>query len=188
MPELVIKNMVCQRCVMAVEDLLKEMQIEDFNVDLGFVLLSQDLNEIQKAELKEKLETQGFELLDDHRKVLIEQIKVQLRDWVYYQADNRPQTNLSVHLADHFHKDYSSLSRVFSSVEGQTIERYLAKLKMERAKELLVYNELDLGDIAHALDYSNASYLSAQFKKETGMTPTEFRRNFSHLRKPLDAI
>ncbi len=188
MPEIRVKNMVCHRCVLVLKMLLDQAHISYSEVEMGYAKLDQELSPEQQKMLAHKLEDLGFELLNDENKVLIESIKVLLRKWVFQKAEQRPLLNLSEHLSKELKRDYSGISRFFSAVEGLTIEKYLKKLKVERAKELLVYDRLSLSEIAHELDYANASYLTALFKKETGLSPKEFKQNHLGHRKSLDEI
>jgi len=188
MQEIRIKNMVCQRCVLVLKMLLDQANISYSEVEMGYAKLTQKLSLEQEQMLSHKLEDLGFELLNDENKVLIESIKMLMREWVFQKAEQRPLLKLSEHLSKELERDYSGISRFFSAIEGLTIEKYLKKLKVERAKELLVYDRLSLSEIAHELDYANASYLTALFKKETGISPKEFKQNHPGHRKSLDEL
>lgn len=182
-----IKNMVCPRCIATVEELFKQEHIAVHYVNLGEVETVDALDEQQVLSIEAHLKTNGFELLKDHSAVLISKIKNIIIEQIQ-QKDNRLNINFSSLLSEKLHHDYSSLSKLFSSVEGITIERYLVKQRIEKVKELLFYNQLNLSEIADRMNYSSVAYLSSQFKKETGMTPSEFKK----LRKPghraLDSI
>ena len=178
--------MVCDRCILAVKSLLDKLEIAYNAVKLGEVNLKEKLIPGKKQLLKEQLEQLGFELLDDNRNKLIEKIKNLIIEQVHYGADDKKQTLSSV-LAAALHKDYSYLSNLFSATEGTTIEKYLINQKIERAKELLVYDEWSLSEIADRLGYSSVAHLSAQFKKVTGLTPSYFRKKGGP-RKTLDAV
>ena len=137
--------------------------------------------------LRRELEALCFELLDDRRMQLIEQVRHLVIDLVHHK-NSALRTNLSDYLTEHLHHDYSALSKLFSEVTGTTIEKYFIAQKIERVKELLVYDELSLSQIADLLNYSSTAHLSAQFKSVTGMTPSRFKQEKKNLRKPLDAV
>ena len=182
-----IKNMVCNRCIMVVEDQLKRLGLQPLSVELGVAILQTQVTDEVYHSVKEALEPFGFELMDDKKSQVIEQIKDAIIELVHYK-DSDLKVNLSDHLASKLNRDYSSLSKLFSEVTNTTIEKYLIAQKIERAKELLVYGELSLGEIADKLNYSSAAYLSAQFKSVTGLTPSYFKKIKEHKRKPLDEV
>ncbi|MDW7692140.1 AraC family transcriptional regulator [Flammeovirgaceae bacterium SG7u.111] len=184
---LYIKNMVCPRCVLAVEGVLKEMQVPYFKVELGRVQLDSTLNDQQKNVFEEKLEAFGFELLEPGKSTLISKIKTLIIKQVHHKEKALTE-NFSTFLAEQLHHEYSYMSRLFSSVEGVTIEKFIAAQKIEKVKELLFYNELTLSEIAFQMDYSSVAYLSTQFKKETGMTPTAFKKMHKPGHRNLDSI
>ncbi|MBN7816479.1 helix-turn-helix domain-containing protein [Algoriphagus pacificus] len=185
--ELTIKNMVCPRCISAVKSTLTDLAIEFSNVDLGKVSLTKPIDSSKEDLLSKALLSQGFELLKSEKSSLISQIKAHLIQQIHY-TDKPLQTNYSTFLADQLNHEYSYLSRLFSSVEGITIEKFITRQKIEKVKELLVYDELTLSEIAFKMDYSSVAYLSSQFKKETGMTPSEFKKDSAKLRESLDRI
>lgn len=182
-----IKNMVCNRCIMVVEDQLKRLGLQPLSVELGVAILQTQVTDEVYHSVKEALEPFGFELMDDKKSQVIEQIKDAIIELVHYK-DSDLKVNLSAHLASKLNRDYSSLSKLFSEVTNTTIEKYLIAQKIERAKELLVYGELSLNEIADKLNYSSAAYLSAQFKSVTGLTPSYFKKIKEHKRKPLDEV
>lgn len=182
-----IKNMVCPRCIMAVRQILDRLEIPYLSVKLGEVCLKQPLKDQQKITLQRELESIGFELLEDQRQQLVEQIKRSIIELVH-QENNELKVNLSDFLVEQCHRDYSFLSKLFPEVCGITIEKYFIHQKIERVKELLAYNELSLSEIALLLNYSSTAHLSAQFKSVTGMTPTQFKQQEGGMRKPLDQI
>ena len=182
-----IKNMVCPRCIMAVRQILDRLEIPYLSVELGEVWLKQPMKDQQKITLQRELESIGFELLEDQRQQLVEQIKRSIIELVH-QENNELKVNLSDFLVEQCHHDYSFLSKLFPEVCGITIEKYFIHQKIERVKELLVYNELSLSEIALLLNYSSTAHLSAQFKSVTGMTPTQFKQQEGRMRKPLDQI
>lgn len=181
-----IKNMVCNRCINAVSSLLNEIKISYNSVQLGEITTTNELAQDEINTLKRKLSELGFELLDDAKKKIIEKIKTTIIQQVHY-GDGDERYNLSKVLASTLHKDYSYLSNLFSEVEGTTIEKYFINQKIEKAKELLVYDELTLNEIAFQLGYSSVAHLSAQFKKITGLTPTHFK-NLGGLRQAIDKV
>ena len=182
-----IKNMVCNRCIMVVEDQLKRLGLQPLSVELGVAILQTQVTDEVYHSVKEALEPFGFELMDDKKSQVIEQIKDAIIELVHYK-DSDLKVNLSAHLASKLNRDYSSLSKLFSEVTNTTIEKYLIAQKIERAKELLVYGELSLNEIADKLNYSSAAYLSAQFKSVTGLTPSYLKKIKEHKRKPLDEV
>ena len=187
---LYIKNMVCPRCVRTVKRLLEEAGLEAKNVQLGEAALAASPNAVQLAELRQSLEAEGFELLDDRNSQLIAQIKNLVVNEIHYATGKKPQAmNFSDFLAREIGHEYSQLSKLFSAVEGTTIEKYVIAQKIERAKELLAYDELSLGEIAWQMGYSSTQHLSKQFHQVTGWTPTQFKAEHGRLgRKALDAV
>ena len=187
MTTLFIKNMVCNRCIMAVKNELDKLGIEPIDVQLGEVTLEKELTTQEKEKFSKALVSLGFELIDDKKSRLIEQIKNTIIDLVHHQ-DNETKTNLSDVLSEKLHHDYNYLSNLFSEVEGTTIEKYFIAQKIEKVKELLVYDELSLSEIAFRLNYSSVAYLSNQFKKVTGLSPSHFKKIREDRRKPLDEV
>ena len=187
-PEILhIKNMVCPRCVMAVEAALKALNIPFRQVELGQVHLQQTISVSQRQAFGTKLQALGFKLLEPGKSAIISKIKTLIIEQVHHSKE--PLTvNLSTYLANKFAYEYSYLSRLFSAVEGITIEKYLTRQKIEKVKELLFYDELSLSEIAFELNYSSVAYLSSQFKKETGMTPSQFKRAHTPNLRPLDSL
>lgn len=185
--KLYIKNMVCNRCITAVEDVVTQQGLQLKNIKLGEITLESELTSAQKDTLEIALVNLGFALLDDKRSRLIEKIKGIIIDLVHVK-DNDLKLNLSELLSQALPHDYSYLSNLFSEVEGTTIEKYLIAQKIERVKELLVYDELSLSEIASQLNYSSVAYLSNQFKKVTGLTPSHFKQKKETSRKPLDKV
>jgi len=178
--------MVCPRCISAVEKTLLDINVKPLQVILGEVTIEKDLNSEQTELLKQKLESLGFELLDDVRKQQIEKIKLIIINHIHHLEDSR--FIFSEIIADELHKEYSQLSKLFSATEGITIEQFVILQKTEKIKELLVYNQLNLSEIADKLGYSSVAHLSAQFKKTTGLTPSQFKAQGIHLRKTLDNL
>lgn len=182
-----IKNMVCNRCIMVVRSQLEQLGLHPISVELGIVLLPDKVTDEVYHIMKETLEPFGFELIDDKKSQIIEQIKDAIIELVHYNNDDL-RVNLSDYLTSKFNRDYSYLSKLFSESTNITIEKYLIAQKIERAKELLVYGELSLNEIADKLNYSSAAYLSAQFKSVTGLTPSYFKKIKENKRKPLDEV
>lgn len=178
--------MVCPRCVEAVEGIFSQIG-KPAQVTLGEARTIYSFSEAEKDLLKKLLSEKGFELLEDAKSALISQIKTKIVELVHHQGNNLDE-NLSSFLANSLDQDYTQLSRLFSSVEGMTIERYYTRQRIEKVKELIFYGEKSLSEIAYQMGYSSVAYLSAQFKKETGMTPSEFKSTGKANRKDLDKI
>jgi AraC family transcriptional regulator len=191
MPEktLLVKNMVCHRCVLAVEDILNHAGIPFTKVLFGEIHLTNELAEDQKELLKKKLADIGFELIDNRMSGLIEKIKTLVIKKARNDVDEKDnKMKLSNYLSDKLHHEYTYLSGLFSSVEGRTIENFFIEQRIEKAKELLIYGQMTLSEIAYELEYSSVAHLSGQFKKITGLTPSYFKEVGSSRRKPLDSI
>lgn len=179
--------MVCNRCIKALTGILTDLQLSYTTVLLGEVRLPEELPEAKKQQLAARLHEEGFELIDNKKTQLIEQIKRLLLQRIASDPDDAVD-NLSHHLSSKLRLDYAYISTLFSSIEGITIEKYYIAQKIERAKELLVYDELSLSQIADKLGYSSVQHLSNQFKKLTGLTPSHFKQIGAERRKPLDHI
>ncbi|MGJ5641385.1 helix-turn-helix domain-containing protein [Formosa sp. S-31] len=187
MTKLFIKNMVCNRCIMVVQNELDKLGFKVVNINLGEVALENEPTLEEKKRLDKALIQLGFEIIDDKKSLIIEKIKNTIISLVHHQ-DNELKINLSEELSSKIHHDYNYLSNLFSEVEGITIEKYFIAQKIEKVKELLVYDELSLSEIALRLNYSSAAYLSNQFKKVTGLTPSHFKKIKEDKRKPLDKV
>jgi AraC family transcriptional regulator len=185
--KLFIKNMVCDRCKMAVKAELEKAQIHYSEIELGEITLEEKPAVSQLDTFRNAISQLGFELIEDKSARTISQIKSCVLQFIRDNATNR-KIKFSAFLADKLAKDYNSLSGLFSSIEGTTIEQYLIHQKIERVKELLVYDELSLSEIAHELGYSSVQHLSTQFKKVTGLTPSHFKQVKENKRKPLDKV
>jgi AraC family transcriptional regulator len=183
-----IKNMVCDRCIMVVRQQLDEAGLTYKNVRLGEAELAMPPTTEQLQALRSKLYALGFELLDDKRAALVEQIKTVIIDLIHGHEDVELNKKLSVILQEKFQTDYHYLTTLFSSIEGLTIEKFVILQRIERAKELLVYDELSLSEIAYKLGYSSVQHLSHQFKNTTGFTPSQFKQLREDKRKPLDKL
>ena len=176
--------MVCNRCIMVVQNEMDKLGFDVKNIKLGEVTLDKEPTLEEKNNLEKVLVPLGFEIIDDKKSRIIEQIKNIIIDLVHHQ-DNDAKTNLSDVLSDALHHDYNYLSNLFSDIEGTTIEKYFIAQKVEKIKELLVYDELSLSEIADRMNYSSVAYLSNQFKKVTGLTPSHFKQIREDKRKPL---
>jgi AraC-like DNA-binding protein len=186
---LLVKNMVCHRCVLMVEKALEESGISFLKVVNGEIHLKNKISEIQKEKLKQKLDAVGLELIDHKVTGLIEKIKTLVIQKARNEVDEKyKQLKLSSYLSDNLNMDYSYLSGLYSSIEGRTIENYFINQRIEKAKELLVYGEKNLSEIAFELDYSSVAHLSAQFKKVTGLTPSHFKMVGSDRRRSIDRV
>ncbi len=181
--------MVCDRCKTAVFTELNKIGIEPKSIELGEIDLgSRELDPEELSMLSGNLITQGFELIDNKKSRVIEQIKTFIIEQIHYQ-NHRQHIKLSVLLSEGLGYDYNYLSNLFSSIEGITIEQFHIQQKIERVKELLVYDEFSLSEISYQLGYSSVAYLSNQFKKVTGLTPSYFKNlKDSKKRKPLDKL
>jgi AraC family transcriptional regulator len=187
--KLLVKNMVCHRCILSVEDILNKSSILFEKVEVGEILLPKPLTEDQISLVKEKLNRIGLELIDNKMSSLIEKIKVLVIKKARNEAGEKDnKLKLSNYLSNHLHHEYTYLSSIFSSVEGRTIESYFIEQRIEKVKELLVYGEMTLSEISYELDYSSVAHLSSQFKKVTGLTPSHFKQIGSTRRKMLDQI
>ena len=163
------------------------MGLHPVSIELGEVILEDQNISAEKEELAAQLAGFGFELLDDKKSQIIIKIKAAIVELVH-NDDNDTHTNLSNYLVRQLQLDYSSMSKLFSEVEGITIEKYYIAQKIEKVKELLTYDELTLSEIAHRLNYSSTQYLSSQFKRVTGLSPTRFKQLKDNARKPLDEV
>lgn len=187
MATLFIKNMVCNRCIMAVRNELDKLGLSVKDIGLGEATIERQPTAEEKRKLDEALMALGFQLIDDKKSRAIEKIKNIIIELVHHQ-DSEVKTNLSALLSNKLHRDYNYLSNLFSEVEGTTIEKYFIAQKIEKVKELLVYDELSLSEIAFRLNYSSVAYLSNQFKKVTGLTPSHFKQIKDKKRQPLDEV
>ena len=183
-----IKNMVCDRCILVVRSVLKDMDITPESIILGEVTLDTPLSEQQIGDISQRIEALGFEIINDKKSRQIEAIKALIIERMG-KDQSLHHVNLSEYLHQRMHCDYNYLSTLFSTVEGITIEQYQIKQKIEKVKELLVYEELTLTQISDQLGYSSVAHLSRQFKKITGLTPSHFKQlKDGHQRVPLDKV
>lgn len=180
--------MVCNRCIMVVQQELDKLEIPYSKVDLGDVQLEETPAPEKLEALGTQLHSLGFELLDDKKTTLVEKLKTAIIRLIHGNENETLNTKLSVYLQDALQVDYHYLSTLFSTTEGLTIEKYVILQRIERVKELLQYDEMNLSEIADSLGYSSVQHLSQQFKKITGLTPTGYRQLKENNRKPLDKV
>jgi AraC-like DNA-binding protein len=179
--------MVCSRCKMAVQSAMERQGLHPTTVDLGEVEIAAPPTSEQIRDLDTALRQLGFELIDDKKSRIIEQIKTLIVKMVHHDETART-INLSAYIAGQLHYEYTYLSNLFSEVEGTTIEKYFIAQKIEKVKEWLVYDELSLSEMADRLGYSSVAHLSAQFKKVTGLTPTFYKSLKDHKRKNIEDL
>ncbi len=182
-----IKNMVCDRCKMVVKSELEQLGLQPLAVELGEVELKEELTNEEKERLNTRFRELGFELIDDKKSRLIERVKNLVVELVHH-SDQQLNMNVSDYLMQFIPMEYKYLSNLFSEVEGTTIEKFYIAQRLERVKELLVYDELSLSEIADQMGYSSVAYLSTQFKKVVGLTPSHFKSIKASKRKSLDHL
>jgi AraC-like DNA-binding protein len=185
--KLYIKYMVSLRCKMMVKEELRKLGLDFVSIDLGVVDIPGDITHEQREVFKKNLMESGLELLDNKKQILVEKIKNVIIEMVHY-ADDLPQVNDSDYISEKLGYDYTYLSNTFTEVKGITIQQYMIQHKIERVKELLLYDELSLTEIAWKLHYSSVAHLSNQFKKVTGLTPTYFKELKSKRKKNLENL
>lgn len=173
--KLYIKYMVSLRCKLIVQEELKKLGVFHPTIDLGVVETDHTLTNSEITQLRARLLESGLELLDDKKSILIEKIKIVIIEMIHY-SDELPKTNYSEYISEKLGYDYTYLSNIFSEVKGTTIQQYIIIHKIERVKEFLLYNELNLTEIARKLHYSSVAHLSHQFKKVTGLSPSFFKK------------
>lgn len=186
--QLYIKNMVCDRCVLVVRKQLDQQNLPYHSIEMGEIHLTDKPSPQQIRLLRTALHQFGFELLDDKESAIVERAKKVIIQLVHGTEKRKIKKKISVLLQEELQMDYQSLRLLFNSIEGITIEKYLILQRIERAKELLMYDELSLGEIADQLGYSSIQYLSGQFRKVTGLTPSHFKQIKENKRKPLDKV
>lgn len=179
--------MVCSRCKMVVKSELEKLGLHPISVELGEVEIQEATIAPIKEDLVNVLESLGFELIGDKKNKIIEKTKTLIIDLVHHR-NNDLTTNLSHYLANELQHDYNSLSNLFTEVEGTTIEKYFISQKIEKVKELLIYNEQSLSEIAFQLQYSSVAHLSNQFKKMTGFSPSYYKQQKDRKRKPIEDL
>ncbi|MCB0517349.1 MAG: AraC family transcriptional regulator [Lewinellaceae bacterium] len=185
--DLTIKNMICSRCLKVIRQDLESIGVELLELRLGKIRIKYPKDKVTLKQIEEFLELDEFELVKDKSEVISEEVKLVLIKMVNNLPIDRTQ-KLSDFLAEKLHRDYWTLSRTFSKTEGTTIERYLILLRVEKAKELIEYDEMNFSEIAYELGYNNINHLSGQFKQVTGMSMSEYKQLKDKLRSPLDKI
>ena len=186
---LFVKNMVCHRCTLAVEDVLRNLGIPFQKVITGEIHISGAIRGEQYKLLDANLAKIGLELIDNRLQAMIEKIKQLVLLKARNEVDRKEnKLKLSTYLSEQLHHEYTYLSKLFSSIEGRTIESYFIEQRVEKVKELLVYDEMTLSQISYELEYSSVAHLSGQFKKITGLTPSYFKQVGLHRRKLLDQV
>jgi AraC-like DNA-binding protein len=185
--KLYIKYMVSLRCKLMVKEELKRIGIQAASIELGVVELLQDISTEQRKQLRDNLLKSGLELLDDNRSILIERIKNVITELVHY-SDELPTQNYSDYISEKLNYDYTYLSNIFSEVKGITIQQFIILNKIERVKELLLYDEMNLTEISYKLHYSSVAHLSNQFKKITGLTPSYFKKMKKARKNNLESL
>jgi len=185
--KLYIKYMVSNRCKMAVKEELKKLGLHFIVVDLGEVDVMENITFDQRQQLKAGLLNSGFELMDDKKSMLIEKIKNVIIEMVHH-SDEVIKVNFSIYLSEKLNHDYTYLSNLFSEVQGTTIERFIISHKTERVKELIIYGEHNITEIAWKMGYSSVAHLSSQFKKVTGLSPSHFKNLKDKRRCPIEEI
>lgn len=183
-----VKNMVCPRCIESVKMTLHKMGCKNAKVDLGTVTTDKPLTEKQLERLKNELEGKGFEIIQDHESEIVNDVKVSIIRYIEHIEENKNPIRLSDFVSNKTHLNYSYVSTIFSEKTGDTIERYFIKMKIERVKELLSFRKWTLSEIANQLKYSSVQYLSNQFKKVTGKTPSQYLKQNHSDRISLDQI
>ncbi len=174
--KLYIKSMVSLRCKMIVEEELRKLGLHDMSIDLGLVEIREDINLEQHNQLKKNLSRSGLELLDDKKDILIDKIKTVIIEMIHY-CEDIPKVNYSTYISEKLHYDYTYLSNLFSEVKGITIQRFIIIHKIEKVKELMLYDQLNLSQISDKLHYSSVAHLSNQFKKITGFSPSFYKNH-----------
>lgn len=179
--------MVCNRCKTAVKTIIESHNFQVKTIELGEIEIAEEISATQLETMNAELKQLGFEIIDNRKGRTIEKIKNLIIKMVHYPEDTI-NTNLSSYITSEIPNDYKYLSNLFSEVEGTTIEKYFITQKIERVKELLVYDELSLSEISYRMGYSSSAYLSSQFKKVTGLTPTFYKLLKEHKRINIDNL
>jgi len=185
--KLLIKNMVCQRCVLTIENIFHHLKIPFYKISLGEVDLERKLSDGEIEKIEQELNKVGFELIEKRVNKIIEDIKKAVIEYLSLGMDNE-NLKLSSFIVKKIPYDYSYLSDLFSTIEGKTIEQFFILRRIERVKELLVYDQLSLTEISYQTGFSSVHHLSAQFKKVTGLTPSHFKKIGADKRKYLDRL
>lgn len=172
--------MVCPRCVTAVKNVLASLHIDTEAIKIGEIITVQPVEKINTEKLQKHLQNLGFDIIEDHYKMIVEKIKGAVVYWIGHINEEQAKWNFSDYLVDKLMKDYRYLSSLFSEIENTTIEKYIIHKKIEKVKELIIYDEMNMNEIAFNMGYSSAAHLSNQFKQITGYTPLEFKRLIEH--------
>jgi AraC-like DNA-binding protein len=179
--------MVSNRCKIVVKEVLGDLGLHFIVVDLGEVEIMEEINDHQRNKLKLKLAESGLELMDDKKAILIERIRILLTEMIH-NSDELPEKNYSNFISEHLEYDYTYLSNIFSEVKGMTIQQFIIIHKVERIKELIIYDELNITEIAWKMNYSSVAHLSNQFKKVTGFSPSHFKHLKEKRRCPIEDL
>ena len=189
MQKISIKNMVCPRCIKSIELALKNIDIEFSHIELGTIYLTKIISESKRQSLRNHIEQHGFEIVDDKNTKIIESIKTLIINEIHHgKNEKRDDQTFSDFISKKLNIDYSSLSKLFSSIEGKTIEKYIIAQRIEKAKELLIYNELNPSEISYQLGYSSPQHFSGQFKQITGSSPSQFKTQAKQNRYFIDKV
>lgn len=183
-----IKNMVCNRCIKAVQNEIENLGYTLRSIELGEVVINDEVDNNDTERISEALAKNGFELISDSKSWIINRIKTLIIEYIHYDKEIPNHVNFSDFLSSELNHDYSYLSHMFSMVEGTTIEKYMILQRIEKIKELLVYDELTVNEISYKLGYSSVAHLSRQFKSVTGLTPSHYKKVREEKRKPLDKV
>ena len=184
-----IKNMVCNRCIKVVREELEKLDYTVKKIELGEVVIASDKKKFQLDKIKISLEENGFEFIDSRNANIIERVKILIIKLIHHNStENQSDINLHDEIIKEAGLSYQYVSSLFSSMEGITIEKFIIHQKIEKVKELIVYDELTLSEIAYKLGYNSVQHLSNQFKKVTGLSPSYFKKLKSKKRKPLDRL
>jgi len=179
--------MASQRCKMLVKEELKKLGLHFILVEMGEVEIMETITAYQREQIRAALLRSGLELMDDKKAVLIEKIKNVIIEMIYY-SDELPKKNFSDYLSEKLNNDYTYLANLFSEVQGTTLEKFVISHKIERIKELIIYDELNLTEIAWKMNYSSVAHLSNQFRKNTGLTPSHFKSLKNKRQSPVELI
>ena len=182
-----IKYMVSSRCMMLVKEELKNIGLHYILVEMGVAEIMEDITPEQREHLRLALLKSGLELMEDKKAVLIEKVKAVIIEMIHF-SDELPKINFSAYLSEKLNYDYTYLANLFSDVQGITIEKYIISHRIERVKELIIYDELSLTEIAYKMHYSSVAHLSNQFKRATGLTPSHFRNLKDKRRTPIELV
>jgi AraC family transcriptional regulator len=183
-----IKNMVCNRCVRAVREEIESLGFSIKSIELGEAVIHEEIDKNDTERIGMILAENGFELINDKKSEMINRIKTLIIEYIHHDREKPDHVNFSDFLSSELGHDYSYLSHLFSMVEGKTIEKYMILQKIEKVKELLVYDELTVNEISYRLGYSSVAHLSRQFKDVTGLTPSHYKKVREEKRKPLDRL